>query len=67
MGDYDDHDMEQAEKIGMQKGREELRIKINNWLQAKYDDPKIERGSIDGAAILDLVRQLNRALNEGTL
>lgn len=59
--------IDEARAEGVNDGRKELQIKINNWLQEKYLDREVEKGSPKGEAILQIARELNIALNEDTL
>lgn len=45
-------------KIGAQVSKDAVRQEVLTWLQAKYREPNIERGSVEGEAILTVAREL---------
>lgn len=59
--------IDEARDEGRRIGREETRVKYNDYLQAKYYDSKIEKGTPEAEAILAVVRDLNKAYTEGVL
>lgn len=52
---------------GVKQGEAQQTKKILDWLEAKYLDPKIKRGSEEGNAILELARELSKAVRDGSL
>lgn len=49
-------DIQLAHAEGKQEGRSEVRQELISFLQKKYLDPSVERGSDGGKAILEVTR-----------
>lgn len=48
-----------GKKAGLLIGRQEVRKQVLDYLQEKYMDPTLVRGSERGEAILEIVRELS--------
>lgn len=44
---------------GVAEGRRQMKRAVLTMLETKYNDPSIIRGSIDGNALLDLLRTVS--------
>jgi len=58
-------DFQAGRKKGFEEGRIEARKEVLSYLEQKYMNPEIERGSVEGDAILALTRELAKFLKVG--
>ena len=52
---------------GIGQGKQQRTKEVLDWLEREYLKPGVTRGSEKGEAILELVRELSRAVRDGSL
>jgi hypothetical protein len=59
-------DLDHAHQVGFEEGLAKGRQEILDWLQNAYLDPKVERGSHRGEAILQVAKDASNHFNNRT-